>query len=247
MQIVGRNELEPLITAASIPVYTMIRVVLTFGHRQVNFQTAMNSSTLRIRRATTDDFQSLRSLWNSMHLPAGELEKRLTEFQVVEGAAGQIVGAIGLQMTGQHALLHSEGYTDFAVADVARQLFWERIQTIAAHHGVFRLWTQENSPFWVRWGFQPASIELLERLPAEWKRSEKPWLTYQLKDEAALAAIEKELEAFRESEKKRTAETVDQARSVIKTITLIGFLVGIVGIGIAIFILVRRNLSLPLH
>jgi N-acetylglutamate synthase-like GNAT family acetyltransferase len=207
----------------------------------------MSSSPLRIRRATTDDFQSLKSLWHSMRLPAGELEKRLTEFQVVEAGDGQIVGAVGVQITGQHALLHSEGYTDFSVADAARQLFWERIQTITAHHGVFRLWTQENSPFWVRWGFQPATGELLERLPAEWKRSEKPWLTCQLKDEAALASIEKELEAFRESQKKRTAETVDQARSVIKTITIIGFVVGIVGIGIAIFILVRRNLSLPLH
>jgi N-acetylglutamate synthase-like GNAT family acetyltransferase len=214
---------------------------------QLGIKPVMSSANLHIRRATTDDFQSLRSLWNSMHLPSGELERRLTEFQVVEGADGQIVGAIGLQMTGQHALLHSEGYTDFAVADTARQLFWERIQTITAHHGVFRLWTQENSPFWVRWGFQPATNELLERLPPDWKRSEKPWWTYQLKDEAALVAVEKELEAFRESGKKRTTETVDQARSLIKTITIIGFAVGIVGIGIAIFIFVRRGLSLPPH
>ena len=207
----------------------------------------MNPSAIRIRRATTDDFQSLKSLWNSMRFPAGELEKRLTEFQVVEAADGQIVGAIGLQITGHHALLHSEGYTDFSVADAARQLFWERIQTIATHHGVFRLWTQENSPFWVRWGFQPATIELLERLPAEWKRSEGKWLTYQLKDEAALATVEKELEAFRESGKQRATEAVDHARSVIKTITIIGFLVGTVGIAIAIFIYMRRNLPLPMH
>ena len=207
----------------------------------------MNLSAIRIRRATTDDFQSLKSLWNSMRLPADELEKRLTEFQVIEAADGQIVGAIGVQIIRQHALLHSEGYTDFAMADAARQLFWERIQTITAHHRVFRLWTQEDSPFWVRWGFQPATIKLLERLPVEWKRSEKPWLTYQLKDEAALATVEKELEAFRESEKKRAAETVDQARSVIKTITIIGFIVGFVGIGIAIYIFMRRGLSLPLH
>ena len=154
----------------------------------------MSPPNLRIRRATTDDFQSLRSLWKSMRLPAGELEKRLTEFQVIETADGQIVGAIGVQIIRQHALLHSEGYTDFAVADAARQLFWERIQTIAAHHGVFRLWTQENSPFWARWGFQPANAEILERLPEEWKRSEGKWLTIQLKNEEAIAALDKELE-----------------------------------------------------
>jgi len=207
----------------------------------------MSSPNLRIRRATTDDFQSLKSLWNSMRLPTGELEKRLTEFQVIETADGQIVGAIGVQIIRQHALLHSEGYTDFAVADAARQLFWERIQTITAHHGVFRLWTQENSPFWVRWGFQPANAETLERLPDEWKPSEGKWLTIQLKNEEAIATLEKELEAFRELEKKRTAQTLEQARTMTTTITIIAFVVGIVLIGVAIYLFVRRGLSLPLH
>src|SRR5208282_3331777 len=145
----------------------------------------MRPSDLCIRRATTDDFQSLRGLWTSMRFPTDELEKRLTEFQVVEGGDGQIVGAIGLQIAGPRALLHSEGYTDFSVADAARQLFGERIQTIAAHNGVFRLWTQENAPFWYRWGFQPASAEVLERLPVEWKRSGETWLTLELKSEEA--------------------------------------------------------------
>jgi N-acetylglutamate synthase-like GNAT family acetyltransferase len=126
-----------------------------------------------------DDFQSLKSLWKSMRLPANELKKRLTEFQLIETAGGQIVGAIGVEIIGQHGLLHSEGYTDFSVADAARELFWERIQTIAAHHGVFRLWTQENSPFWIRWGFQPANAETLARLPEEWKSSDEKWLTFQ--------------------------------------------------------------------
>jgi N-acetylglutamate synthase-like GNAT family acetyltransferase len=203
----------------------------------------MNPSAIRIRRATTDDFQSLKSLWISMRLPAGELEKRLTEFQVIEADDGQIVGAIGVQIIRQHALLHSEGYTDFAVADAAQQLFWERIQTITAHHGVFRLWTQENTPFWVRWGFQPATIEQLERLPAEWKPSEGKWLTFQLKNEEAIAALDKELEAFRESEKKRTAETLEQARTMTTTITVIAFVVGIILIGVAFYLFIRRGFS----
>jgi N-acetylglutamate synthase-like GNAT family acetyltransferase len=202
----------------------------------------MSPTHLRVRRATTDDFQSLRSLWKSMRLPADELEKRLTEFQVIVTADGQIVGAIGVQIIRQHARLHSEGYTDFSVADAARELFWERIQTIAAHHGVFRLWTQENSPFWVRWGFQPANAETLERLPEEWKRSEEKWLTFQLKDEEAIAALDKELAQFRESEKKRTAEMLEQARTMTKTFT-----VGIILIGIAIFLFMRRNPFLPMR
>jgi hypothetical protein len=201
----------------------------------------MSPPNLSVRRATTDDFQSLRSLWKSMRLPANGLEKQLTEFQVIEAADGQILGAIGVQIIRQHARLHSEGYTDFAVADAARELFWERIQTITAHHGVFRLWTQENSPFWVRWGFQPAMIEILERLPEEWKPSEGKWLTLQLKNEEAIAALDKELEAFRESEKKRTEETLDQARTMTTTITIIAFVVGIVLIGVAFYLFLRRG------
>jgi len=201
----------------------------------------MSPPNLRVRRATTDDFQSLKSLWKSMRLPADGLEKRLTEFQVIEADDGQIVGAIGVQIIRQHALLHSEGYTDFSVADAARELFWERIQTITAHHGVFRLWTQENSPFWVRWGFQPATVEILERLPEEWKPSEGKWLTLQLKNEEAIAALDKELKAFRESEKKRTEETLDQARTMTTTITIIAFVVGIVLIGVAFYLFLRRG------
>jgi len=207
----------------------------------------MSQTHIRIRRATTDDFQSLRSLWKSMRLPVDGLEKRLTEFQVVETADGQIAGAIGIQIIRQHALLHSEGYTDFSVADAARALFWERIQTIAAHHGVFRLWTQENSPFWVRWGFQPANAETLERLPEEWKCSEEKWLTFQLKDEEAIATADKELAQFRELEKQRTAETLEQARTMTKTITIIVFALAVILIGAALFLLVRRNPFLPMR
>jgi N-acetylglutamate synthase-like GNAT family acetyltransferase len=207
----------------------------------------MNLPNLRIRRATTDDFQSLQALWTSMRFPTDDLEKRLTEFQVVETGDGQVVGAIGLQINGQHALLHSEGYTDFSMADDARELFWERIQTIASHHGVFRIWTREQSPFWTRWGFQPAGDEILGRLPAEWNRSGEKWLTFQIKDEEALAKLDKELAVFKESEKKHAAEVLDQARTLTTTITVIGFAVGVILLGVAFYLLMRRGLSLPGH
>ena len=207
----------------------------------------MSPSPLRIRRATTDDFQILKGLWDSMRLPADELERRLTEFQVIEAADGQVVGAIGVQIIRQHALLHSEGYTDYSVADAARELIWERVQTVAAHHGVFRLWTQEQSPFWARWGFQPANAETLERLPEEWKLSAGKWLTIPLKNEEVIATLDQELAAFRESEKRRTAAALDQARTMTKVITIIAFIIGIGLTGVAIYIFVRRGPSLPLH
>ncbi len=201
----------------------------------------MSPSKLRIRRATADDYQGLKSLWNSMRLPAEDLERRLTEFQVVESADGQILGAIGVQVIRQHARLHSEAYAESSVADAARQLFWERIQLIASHHGVFRLWTQENAPFWSRCGFRIVITESLVQLPEEWKRFEGKWFTLQLKSEKALADLEKELASFRESEKQHAAQTLEQARTLRTIITVIGFGVGILCLGVLLYLLVHRN------
>jgi len=106
---------------------------------------------LRVRRATVDDLVTLRMIWLSMRLPADELEKQLKDFQVVEAADGNVLGAIGIQFAKQHALLYGEGYSDFSVADAARQMFWQRFEALAANYGIFRIWTQETSPFWTRW------------------------------------------------------------------------------------------------
>ena len=115
----------------------------------------MTATSLKVRRANVDDLPALRSLWQNLKWDAAALESRLTEFQIVENR-GEFAGAIGVQLRATGVLLHSEDYTDFAVADAARELFWERVQKLASNHGAFRVWTQEISPFWTRWGFQPA-------------------------------------------------------------------------------------------
>jgi N-acetylglutamate synthase-like GNAT family acetyltransferase len=203
----------------------------------------MNPQTLRIRRATVDDRPALKSLWASMRLPADELEKCLTEFQVVENSDGEVVGAIGIQFSSQHALLHSESYSDFGVADAARQLFWERIQTLASHNGIFRVWTQERSPFWKSFGFQPPSAEVLARLPAGWKNEfDGGWLTLQLKNEEVIAAaFEKEFAPFMAGEKSETKKISEKAKTINTVITVAGFAIGILGIGFAIYLFVHRN------
>jgi N-acetylglutamate synthase-like GNAT family acetyltransferase len=203
----------------------------------------MKPSSLHIRRATVDDRDPLKSLWSSMRLPPDELEKQLTEFQVVENSEGEVVGAIGIQFSQHHALLHSEGYSDFGVADAARQLFWERIQTLCANHGVFRIWTQERSPFWKNFGFHPPSTEVLARLPDEWKNEfEGGWLTLQLKNEEVItAALEKGFAQFRAAEKKGAARVSEKARTIKTIVTVIGFAVGILSIGFAIYLFVHRQ------
>jgi N-acetylglutamate synthase-like GNAT family acetyltransferase len=203
----------------------------------------MNSASLRVRRATVDDFAALKMIWAAMRLSPDELEKRLTEFQVVENFDGEVVGAIGIQFSKQHALLHSEGYSDFSMADTARQLFWERIQTLASHNGIFRVWTQERSPFWKSFGFQPPNVETLARLPEEWKNEfDGGWLTFQLKNEEVIAAaLEKNFAPFMAEEKNETRKISEKVKTINTIITIAGFTIGILCIGIAIFLFVHRN------
>lgn len=199
-------------------------------------------SDLHIRRATVDDLDALRAIWISMRLPADNLEKRLKEFQIVENTDGQIFGAIGIWFWGQYALLHSEGFSDFSIADEARQLFWERIQTLAANHGVFRIWTLEHSPFWTRWGFQPANAEILPRLPEQWKISDGKWFTLQLKDEDAVAdALKNKFADFMAGEKIQTARVHEKAKTIKTIITVIGFGIFFICVAIAIYLLTQRN------
>lgn len=196
---------------------------------------------LHIRRATVDDLPALKSLWLAAQLPADELESRLTEFQVVE-AGGTFAGALGVEILRQHARLHSEDYPDFSVADTARELFWERIENLAAHHGVFRVWTQETSPFWTRWGFQPANAEALTRLPDEWKSLAGRWLTLELKNEDAINdALKNQFVRFLEVEKKQTAQVASRARQIRAFFTVIFFAIGIICIAIAVYLLTLRG------
>jgi N-acetylglutamate synthase-like GNAT family acetyltransferase len=198
---------------------------------------------LKIRRANVDDLPTLKSLWQAARLPADELENRLTEFQVVE-SGGQIAGAAGVQIIRQHARLHSEDYVDFSVADAARQLFWERLQTIAANHGVFRVWTQETSPFWTRWGFQPANEETLQRLPEEWKNLEGRWLTLELKDEDAIsAALEHQFGGFMDAEKKQTADVAAQAKQLRTLVTVFFFAIAAVCFAAVVYLLLHHPLG----
>ena len=197
---------------------------------------------LRVRRATLDDLAALRTMWLSLRLPADELEKRLQDFQVVEDAEGKVFGAIGIQVSKQYARLYGEGFSDFSAADTARQLFWRRFEALAANHGVFRVWTQETSLFWSRWGFQSANAAILLRLPEEWKTSEGGWLTLELKNEDAVtAALENRLASFMDAEKKQTARVAEKARTLKTIIIIAGFTIGISCIGIAIYLFIHRN------
>src|SRR2546425_12217948 len=123
----------------------------------------MSSPPYRVRRATLDDIGQLSALWQSMHLAADGLSKRVTEFQVAESAEGKLLGAVGLQIAERQGCVHSEAFTDFALAEHLRPLLWERLQSIAVNHGLRRLWTQEKAPFWNHCGLVQPEAETLQK------------------------------------------------------------------------------------
>lgn len=201
---------------------------------------SMSPTTFRVRRAVLDDLPTLRPLWNSMRFPAQELEKRLTEFQVVEDENGNVAGAVALEISQRHGRVHSEAFEDFAMADSARPLIWERFQSLIRNHGVVRVWTREQAPFWKQNGFQPASPGVLKKLPVQWNDQSPSWLTLQLKDEEAIVSLEKELAMYMEAEKNRTARTFQQARALKFVATLVAIVFALFVLG-AIIYLFRRN------
>lgn len=205
----------------------------------------MSSPAFRVRRATVDDLSVLRSLWDAMRIPRGDLEKRLTEFQVAEDVEGKVIGAVGFQIVQRHGLIHSEAFSDFSSADEIRALFWTRLQSLAMNHGVARLWTREQSPFWSRNGLQAADSDTLQRLPAAWDRLATGWLTLRLKDEDVMASLDKEFDMFVASEKARSADALDQARRLKAVVTVIGFLLALALAAAAFYVMLHQRQALP--
>jgi N-acetylglutamate synthase-like GNAT family acetyltransferase len=201
----------------------------------------MNSSPYRVRRATLDDINELTALWKSMHLPAEDLSKRITEFQVAQGAAAKLLGAVGLQIAERQGRIQSEAFSDFALAEQLRPLLWDRIQAVASNHGLLRLWTQEVAPFWNHCGLIKADAEALAKLPAAWQNQRPAWLTLKLKEEVETAvSLDKEFALFMESEKQRTQKAFQHARILKGIATLVAIAVLILILGAAFF-LVRKN------
>jgi hypothetical protein len=168
----------------------------------------------------------LLALWQKENLPAGELEGRFREFQVIENGEGGIAGALGLQVSGHEGRLHSEAFDDFGQADSLRGVLWDRIKTVAQNHGLVRVWSQFTSPFWRTIGLDYASNELLTKLPQNFGADRNPWLCVKLREEtAAVVSLDKEFALFRESEKESTAKMIRQAK-VLKIVA--GVVAGIV-------------------
>lgn len=174
----------------------------------------MTDANVQVRRATIEDIPQLVSLWRQENLPSAELEKRFKEFQVVHSSGrGDILGTIGLQISGNQGRLHSEALLHPEESDAIRQKLWERIALVAQNFGLARVWLQSDAPFWRTLGFVPAGDEVTAKLPSEFSGVAGNWSTLQLKEEGpAVSSIDKEFALFREAERERTEKMFRQAR-----------------------------------
>jgi N-acetylglutamate synthase-like GNAT family acetyltransferase len=201
----------------------------------------VNASNYRVRRATLDDIGALTALWRSMSFPVEELARRVTEFQVAESAAGGLLGAAGLQIAERQGLVHSEAFSDFALADQLRPLLWERLHAVAANVGLLRVWTRETAPFWHHCGLQPPDEGALGKLPAAWRGPPTGWLTLKLREDvAAVISADKEFALFMQAEKQRTEKAFQQARLLKQIATFIAFMLLLFVLGGAFWIITKN-------
>ena len=152
------------------------------------------------------------ALWEVARLSATELEKRLTEFQIVARPDGILIGCIGLRISGQNGLIHSEAYYKFDNAAEYRPLLWGRVQILARNHSLVRIWSQEPEANWTAVGFHLASQEEQAKLPPGFGGPGPKWLVSQLRSEALLTGnLERELELLQATQRESTERLRKQA------------------------------------
>jgi N-acetylglutamate synthase-like GNAT family acetyltransferase len=199
----------------------------------------MNPVPTNVRRATVDDIEELRKLWLQARLPVEELERRLTEFQLVLSTTGEMVGAIGLHVQGKQGKLHSEAFIHAEHEDDFRPVLWERVKTVARNHGLIWLWTQELAPFYHHNGFQDADEEMRKKLPVGFGDAHAQWSALQLRDEVVLS-LDREFELFHQTEIENTAKVMRQAR-FLKAVATVIAVVLFAAVAVGLYYLFRQN------
>jgi len=188
-----------------------------------------------------DDLPGLNALWAAMRFPVTELdlEKRLTEFQVAVDGEGNLLGTVAFEVAGQQGRIHHEAFGDFGVADQIRPLFWEKIQMLAQNSSVFRVWSQEDAPFWKQMGLQLVDKPTLHKLPAKWTNASGGWLSLQFKDEVAIQALAVDAEFAAQMQAER--EKILARAQMLKTIGLVLAILIALMVGALMLYVFRRD------
>lgn len=188
-----------------------------------------------VRRATINDLVVLRAIWSEERFAVGELERRFTEFQVVETVDGKVIAVLGLQIQGNQGHVHSEGYHLPEHTELLRDVLWERVRKVAINHGLVRVWTGLEHGYWKKAQFRAPLAEELTKRPAPFGEAQREWRVLQLKEEVAQpVSLEQELAIFREAQKAETESFNQKARTLRILATLVAF-AALVAVGAGFF------------
>lgn len=203
----------------------------------------MDLPPLQARRATIDDLESLLELWNHAGLPGQELEKYLTEFQIVaDPEDGRFLGSIGLMAASPtDGLIHTEVMSPGAPADAVRQALWRRLEIVARNQGLHRLWTQEDDDYWQTVGFAPASTGEIATMPAPIRTTDAPWQLNQLVQADRAQQLVNEQMAIWDASRLQEREHLLLTISHVRTFALVFVsLVTVVILLMALYVVLRR-------
>lgn len=199
-----------------------------------------NEPGWRARRATVEDLPGLHVLWQAAGLPWDQLERFVTEFIVVADDNDSLLASIGLQTDGDQGLVHSEAIQGCEDPDAVRAALWQRLQIVARNHGVARLWTLEDAPFWASLFQRATSIEVTG-LKAAFADPEACWWIFALSDPArAQRLLDERLalwEAHRQADSEHFAQTIGRIRQF--ALALAGGVI-LMMIAMVVYLVVRR-------
>ena len=200
----------------------------------------VSSGPYQVRRATLEDLPALRELWKKTNLSLPDLEKRFTEVQVAE-KDGQIVAALGMRIERLHGQLHSEAIPD--KNDTALyEAFWQRLQILGRNFGLFRLWTDSQTPYWQTIGFKAPDEKAFAKKPESIPGERDKILTLAMKEETAEGlSVEQQFEIFTQSQKAETERLMQQAQTFKK----IAYAILAIACGGFLLMALKRLIKLP--
>ena len=201
----------------------------------------MESPALSARRATVEDLAGLRVLWLAAGLPWDQLDRFVSEFQVVPGPEESMLGAIGFLVEGADALLHSESVAPGEQADEVRAALWRRIQIMGRNQGVHRIWTQEDAAYWPTCGFNAASASVVEGCKATFVDRTAIWQIFEFPaPEMVKARLDEQMAIWQATRAQEAAAMQERIRNFRNLAVLIATLV-IGGMIILLSILMRQH------
>jgi len=201
----------------------------------------MDDARFVVRRATVDDLPGLATLWARCGLQVLDLERHLTEFQLVSSWDGDLEGAQALRVQGHEGFLHGEAFVRPEQNDEFRQMLWDRVRNLARNHGLVRLWTQEEGPFWHQVaGFEAAPAETLRKLPPAFGHPHGRWFVCVLRHDAPGGiSLEREFEVFQQSSRASLDRVLDQTRKLRIAGYLVAAAVFLGVFGLAVYLAIR--------